>query len=211
MSDFLFNGFAPNANRPLESEEVPVVERAVAVAFGQVLDALLIDITDPHAQKTAQRYAKMMVQETCRGRFTKPPELTAFPNTKQLDECIVVGPIAVRSLCAHHFCPVVGNAWVGYIPGEKEVIGLSKFSRVVDWFARRPQVQEEMVKQIADFLEENLKPKALAVLVDATHMCMTWRGVEEHPSATMSTSVMRGAFRDKPEARQEFFALVRGR
>lgn len=181
------------------------VERGMQI----MLDALCIDTkTDPNTQDTAKRVSRMMVNEVCRGRFMPPPAVTCFPNTKKLDEMQTVGPIAIRSLCSHHFCPVLGQAWVGYIPGEL-LAGLSKFSRIVDWFAARPQLQEEMVSQIADFLDEKLKPKGVAVVVQATHTCMTWRGVREHPEAQMTTSVMRGVFREKPEARAEFLAFAR--
>jgi GTP cyclohydrolase I len=181
------------------------VEKAVA----SLLDALCIDTeTDHNTRGTAQRVAKMMVDEVMRGRYTPAPDITAFPNDLRLDELYVTGPITVRSMCSHHMVPIIGKAWIGVIPGEDSVIGLSKFNRLVDWVFARPQIQEEATIMLADILEESARPKGLAVLVRATHMCMTWRGVRESHEAVMSTSVLRGALRDKPEARAEFMSLV---
>lgn len=173
-----------------------------------LLDALLIDTANDHNTKgTAQRIAKMYVQEVFRGRYDTPPAITSFPNHKNLDELYTTGPITVRSMCSHHFAPIMGKAWVGVVPGDR-VIGLSKFNRIVDWFASRGQIQEELAIQIADYLEEKVQPRGLAVVIKATHTCMTMRGVRESHDAVMTTSVMRGAMRTKPEARAEFFSLI---
>lgn len=183
------------------------VERAVA----GLLKALCIDITKDHnTAGTPGRVAKMFVNEVMRGRYDPAPDITAFPNDLRLDELYVTGPITVRSMCSHHLVPIVGRAWIGVIPGDDSVIGLSKFNRLVEWVFARPQIQEEATIQLADIIEEKAKPKGLAVLVKATHMCMTWRGVRESAEATMTTSVLRGALRDKPEARAEFMSLVNG-
>ena len=120
----------------------------------------------------------------------------------------MTGPITVRSMCSHHLVPIVGRAWVGVVPGPDSVIGLSKFNRLVDWVFARPQIQEEATVQLADIIEQRCKPLGLAVIVKATHMCMTWRGVRESDEATMTTSVVRGVLRDKPEARAELFSLI---
>lgn len=181
------------------------VERAVAA----LMRALCIDIENDHnTHGTPARVAKMYVDEVMRGRFYPKPDITAFPNALRLDELYVTGPITVRSMCSHHLVPIVGRCWIGVVPGEDSVIGLSKFNRLVDWVFARPQIQEEASIQLADIIEQEAKPAGLAVLVEATHMCMTWRGVREHMDATMKTSVLRGCLRDKPEARAEFFSMV---
>ena len=172
------------------------------------LRGLVIDTANDHNTRgTAGRIAKMYLEEVFKGRYTAPPVITDFPNAKGLDEMYMTGPITIRSACSHHFVPIVGRCWIGIIPGDR-VIGLSKFNRIVDWVASRPQIQEELVMQIADYLEEKMAPRGLAVVVEATHMCMTWRGVREGMEAKMTTNVMRGAFRDRPEARAEFMAMV---
>jgi GTP cyclohydrolase IA len=195
----------------LEDWDVQQMEDDVAMAVATLLKALCIDITEDHNTRgTPRRVAKMFVREVMRGRYTPAPDITAFPNDLRLDELYVTGPITVRSMCSHHLVPIVGRAWIGVIPGEDSVIGLSKFNRLVDWVFSRPQIQEEATIQLANIIEERAKPKGLAVLVKATHMCMTWRGVRETDEATMTTSVLRGALRDKPEARSEFMSLVQG-
>jgi GTP cyclohydrolase I len=142
-----------------------------------------------------------------RGRFHPPPDVTSFPNTKRLDELYVVGPITVRSMCSHHLCPVVGRAWCGMVAGDR-LIGLSKFSRLCEHVMARPQIQEEATAQLADAIAEACdNPPGLGVVVQASHSCMTWRGVRENETL-MTTSVMRGALRDKPEARAEFLSLI---
>ena len=197
-----------NVAEHLLDGEMTLVQEEVARRMQRVLGALLIDVENDHnTQGTAKRVAKMFCREIYRGRFEAPPRITDFPNIKNLDELYMTGPITVRSSCSHHMCPILGKAWVGIIPGER-VIGLSKFNRLIDWVCSRPQIQEEMVVQVADVLENLTEPKGLAVIIEASHTCMTWRGVKEEDSARMTTSVMRGAFRDKPEARAEFMALV---
>lgn len=172
------------------------------------LKGLVIDVENDHnTSGTAARIAKMYLEEVFKGRYYAAPVITDFPNAKGLDEMYMSGPITVRSACSHHFVPIVGRCWIGIIPGDR-VIGLSKFNRIVDWVASRPQIQEELVMQIADYIETSMAPKGLAVVIEATHMCMTWRGVRESMEAKMTTNVMRGAFRDTPAARAEFMALI---
>ena len=172
------------------------------------LRGLLIDVDNDHNTKgTAKRMAKMYLREVFKGRYQEAPTITDFPNAKGLDEMYVVGPITIRSSCSHHLAPIIGQCWIGIVPGDR-VIGLSKFNRIVDWFASRPQIQEELSMQIADFIEQQIKPRGLAVIIRATHLCMTWRGVKEPMAAEMKNSIMRGVFRDKPETRAEFMALV---
>jgi len=188
--------------------EMVLLQAEVARRADYFLRGLVIDIGNDHnTVGTADRIAKMYLTEVFKGRYLPPPVVTDFPNAKGLDEMYMTGPITVRSACSHHFVPIVGRCWIGVIPGDR-VIGLSKFNRIVEWVASRPQIQEELVMQIADFIEEQIQPKGLAVVVEATHLCMTWRGVREPMEAKMTTNVMRGAFRNKPEARAEFMTLV---
>lgn len=194
----------------LTKADVSNIRGNVELLMEQVLEELLIDWRDdPNTKGTPKRYAKMLVDEAMRGRFESAPVCTAFPNTRKLDEMYTTGPITVNSMCSHHLVPIVGRAWVGVIPGDT-VIGLSKFNRLIQWVCRRPQIQEEMVVQVADELEVRLaQPKGLAVVIEATHMCMTWRGVEEHSAAVMRTNVVRGRFLEDAAARAEFFAAVK--
>jgi len=191
----------------LDPGDVDKIEFEVADAFQDVLEALVINTTDDHnSYATARRVAKMFVHEIFRGRYYPPPDVTAFPNAKQYDQIYITGPISINSTCAHHFQPITGEAYVGIFPGEK-VIGLSKFNRLVDWIASRPQIQEEMTEQIADEIEKQTEAKGVAVVIKAEHFCMTARGVKEHESEMM-TSVVRGMFRDEPATKAEFFSLL---
>ena len=120
---------------------------------------------------------------------------------------MIVGPIKVRSACSHHLCPVMGRVWIGILPNaDCAVIGLSKYARLTDWIMSRPQIQEEAVVMLADELERRIKPDGLAVVMEADHFCMHWRGVRDE-QAVMTNSVMRGAFRGNDALRREFLSL----
>ena len=200
-----------NISDIITEKNVAKIEKNVKKHFQKVLDALLIDTENDHnTQETAKRVAKMLVREVFAGRYEPKPRITSFPNANQYDQLYITGPIKVRSTCAHHFQPIVGNAWIGIFPGEN-VIGLSKFNRLVDWVARRPQIQEEMTVQIADLIEQETQAEGVAVVVKAEHMCLTHRGVKEHES-DMTTSVMRGIFQDENarHLKSEFLQLLKG-
>ena len=191
----------------LDPGDVNLIEDEVAEAFQGVVKALVINTTDDHNSKdTARRVAKMFVHELFRGRYYPPPEVTSFPNAKTYDQIYITGPISIDSTCAHHFQPITGQAYVGIFPGEK-VIGLSKFNRLVDWIASRPQIQEEMTEQIADEIEKQTEAKGVAVVIKAKHFCMSARGVKEHDS-DMLTSVVRGDFLKIEHLKAEFFSLL---
>ena len=191
----------------LNEGDLQKIEDDVAEAFQGVLKALVINTTDDHNSKdTARRVAKMFVHELFKGRYYPPPEVTAFPNAKKYDQIYITGPISIDSTCAHHFQPITGSCYIGIFPDEK-VIGLSKFNRMVDWIASRPQIQEEMTEQIADMIEKETSALGVAVIIKAEHFCMTARGVKEHESEMM-TSVVRGIFRDEPTTKAEFFSLL---
>jgi GTP cyclohydrolase I len=193
----------------LDGPELAWLEDDVTKAFNHVLDCLLIDRENDHnTRDTPRRLAKLFMREVFAGRYQRAPNVTHFPNVKAVDEMYTLGPMAVRSTCSHHFAPIMGNVWIGVIPGDK-LIGISKLSRIASWVMSRPQIQEEAVTQLADHLEQMLDPRALAVVVKASHMCMTWRGVKEHDTE-MVTSVMRGTFQSRPDAKAEFMSIIRG-
>ena len=174
-----------------------------------VLDSLVIDTGNDHnTQNTARRVAKMYLNEVFKGRYLHAPAITEFPNAEHLNELMIVGPITVRSACSHHFCPVIGQVWIGVLPNEHtNVIGLSKYARLAEWVMGRPQIQEEAVVQLADLIQEKTQPDGLAIVMEATHFCMGWRGVKDLDSK-MINSVMRGVFLKDPNLRREFLALI---
>jgi len=192
--------------RPGELDEV---KAEVAAKMQEVLRALVIDTDSDHnTQETAQRVAKMFVEEVFRGRYQPMPSVTEFPNVSRLNELMIVGPIAVRSACSHHMCPILGKIWIGVLPNEhSNLIGLSKYARIVDWIMTRPQIQEEAVIMLANVLLERVKPDGLAIVMEADHFCMQWRGVKDMESA-MTNSVMRGAFLKDANLRREFLSLL---
>jgi GTP cyclohydrolase I len=174
-----------------------------------VLDSMVIDTTSDHnTSDTARRVAKMYLNEVFKGRYVKQPAITEFPNAEHLNELMIVGPITVRSACSHHFCPVIGKVWIGIMPNEHtNVIGLSKYARLAEWVMGRPQIQEEAVVQLADLIMEKTQPDGLAIVMEASHYCMKWRGVKDM-DAKMINSVMRGAFLKDAALRREFLALI---
>jgi GTP cyclohydrolase IA len=181
----------------------------VAQKMQGVLDSMVIDTTNDHnTGDTARRVAKMYLTEVFRGRYVPPPSITEFPNAEHLNELMIVGPITVRSACSHHLCPVIGKLWIGVLPNEHtNVIGLSKYARLAEWIMGRPQIQEEAVVQLADLIMEKTQPDGLAVIMEARHYCMAWRGVKDLDSK-MINSVMRGAFLKNSALRREFLSLI---
>jgi GTP cyclohydrolase I len=193
----------------LQPGELEALLDEVEVKMRGVLESLVIDTEHDHnTTDTARRVAKLYVQEVFRGRYVKAPEITEFPNAEQLNELMIVGPITVRSACSHHFCPVIGKIWIGVLPNKNtNVIGLSKYARLAEWVMGRPQIQEEAVVQLADLIQNKTRPDGLALVMEATHYCMAWRGVKDMDSR-MINSVMRGAFLKDPNLRREFLSLI---
>ena len=193
----------------IEPGELEKLLDEVTVKMEGVLDSLVIDTERDHNTKdTARRVAKMYVGEVFKGRYVKPPAITEFPNAERLNELMIVGPITVRSACSHHFCPVIGTLWIGVLPNEHtNVIGLSKYARVAEWIMGRPQIQEEAVVQLADLIQEKTQPDGLAIVMEASHYCMSWRGVKDMDSK-MINSVMRGVFLKDSNLRREFLSLI---
>lgn len=193
----------------IEPGELELLLDEVSVQMQGVLESLVIDtVSDHNTNDTARRVAKMYLKEVFGGRYVKQPTTTEFPNVERLNELMIVGPITVRSACSHHFCPVIGHVWIGVMPNEHtNVIGLSKYVRLAEWIMSRPQIQEEAVVQLADLIQEKTQPDGLAVVMNATHYCMAWRGVRDMGSR-MINSVMRGSFLKDPNLRREFLSLI---
>jgi GTP cyclohydrolase I len=196
----------------LEPGDLEQLQAEVQAKMQDVLQALVIDTDSDHnTQETAKRVAKMFVREVFAGRYAQAPSVTEFPNAERLNELMIVGPITVRSACSHHLCPIIGKVWIGLLPNEhSNLIGLSKYARLTDWIMSRPQIQEEAVTMLANELQDRVRPDGLAIVMDADHFCMHWRGVKDMES-TMINSVMRGAFLKDPNLRREFLSLVRSK
>jgi GTP cyclohydrolase I len=193
----------------LQPGELDELQKEVAAKMLGVLQSLVIDVEHDHnTRETARRVAKMYLCEVFRGRYAQTPHITEFPNASHLNELMIVGPITVRSACSHHLCPIMGRLWIGVMPHEdSNLIGLSKYSRVADWIMSRPQIQEEAIIQLADLLVAMVKPDGLAVVMEADHFCMQWRGVKDNASK-MINSVMRGQFLKDGALRREFLSLI---
>ena len=198
-----------NIARYIEEGELPLLQDEVEQKLLGVLQSLVIDTESDHnTRETARRVAKMYLTEVFRGRYLQQPDVTEFPNVERLNELMIVGPILVRSACSHHLCPIMGRVWIGVMPNEhSNLIGLSKFARLCDWVMSRPQIQEEAVTRLADLLQERMQPDGLAIVMEADHFCMQWRGVKDTDSK-MVNSVMRGSFLRDPDLRREFLALL---
>ena len=193
----------------IEEGELDELQAEVAAKMQGVLESLVIDTESDHnTADTARRVAKMFVHEVFRGRYVPMPAVTEFPNAERLNELMIVGPVTVRSACSHHLCPILGKVWIGVLPNEhSNLIGLSKYSRICDWIMSRPQIQEEAVTMLANELQERVKPDGLAIVMEADHFCMQWRGVKDNDSM-MINSVMRGAFLKDANLRREFLSLL---
>jgi GTP cyclohydrolase I len=189
--------------------ELPALLDEVTEKMQAVLESMVIDLEHDHnTNNTARRVAKMYINEVFRGRYVPAPAVTEFPNVGHLNELMIVGPITVRSACSHHFCPVIGKVWIGVMPNEHtNVIGLSKYARLAEWVMNRPQIQEEAVVQLADLIQDLTQPNGLALVMEASHFCMHWRGVKDMDSK-MINSVMRGSFLKDANLRREFLALL---
>lgn len=196
----------------IEEGELDALQGEVEAKLQGMLESLVIDTESDHnTRETARRVAKMYVREVFGGRFVAAPPVTEFPNVEHLNELMIVGPITIRSACSHHLCPIIGRVWIGVMPNEhSNLIGLSKYVRLANWVMSRPQIQEEAVTHLADLLQERMQPDGLAVVMEADHFCMQWRGVKETDSM-MTNSVMRGSFLKDPNLRREFLSLLRHR
>jgi len=198
-----------NISAYIQPGELDELLREVCLKMEGVLESLVIDVEHDHnSHETARRVAKMYVTEVFKGRYLPVPKVTEFPNAEHLNELMILGRITVRSACSHHLCPIMGRLWIGVMPNkDSDLIGLSKYSRITDWIMSRPQIQEEAIIQLADQLVSMVKPDGLAVVMEADHFCMHWRGVKDNASK-MTNSVMRGVFLENGALRREFLSLV---
>jgi GTP cyclohydrolase IA len=198
-----------NISAFIEPGELEQLTKEVEGRMAGVLESLVIDTEHDHnTLETARRVAKMYVHEVFKGRYLPRPRVTEFPNAEHLNELMIMGPVTVRSACSHHFCPIMGRLWIGVMPNQNsDLIGLSKYSRLADWIMSRPQIQEEAIIQLADLLVDMVKPDGVAVVMEADHFCMHWRGVKDLASK-MTNSVMRGVFLDNGALRREFLSLI---
>lgn len=198
-----------NISQFIEPGELDELLKEVEEKLSGVLESLVIDTESDHnTQDTGRRVAKMYLNEIFKGRYQPMPPVTEFPNASHLNELMIIGPITVRSACSHHLCPIIGRVWIGVMPNEhSNLIGLSKYARIADWIMSRPQIQEEAVVQLADALQEKMQADGLAVVMEADHFCMHWRGVKDM-DAKMINSVMHGSFLKDPNLRREFLSLI---
>ena len=203
-------------DEPMNQADREAMIAAAARKIEELFDILHIDHQNDHnTRDTPQRVAKMYVEEMLQGRYGAPPRLTEFDNAQAYDQLIVTGPLEVRSTCAHHLMPIYGHAYVGILPSaEGKIIGLSKYDRIVDHFASRLQIQEEMVKQIGQYIVDMTKPRGLAVRMSAVHMCKTQRGVRASRRSRMVNTYYWGQLAESPDLKNEFLneciALDRG-
>ena len=209
MTDFVKLPYA-NANHPrTPKEQDDIIERA-AKAYEKYLDELGFDWrSDPNSTRTPQRVAKAFVKDMARGCFEEAPVITDFPNHEGYTGMVFQGGIPVRSMCSHHHMPFIGVAHVAYVPSEKgSVIGLSKLNRLVEFYSRRPQIQEGLTMQIHRAIDETcVENIGVAVMVSATHTCACLRGIK-HDGCEMKTSKLSGCFDKEAPSRQEFYSFV---
>jgi GTP cyclohydrolase I len=191
---------------PMTEAEREAMINAAARKLEELFDILRIDHQSDHnTRETPQRVAKMYVEELLEGRFTAPPKITEFDNAQAYDQLIVTGPIELRSMCAHHMMPIYGAAYVGILPAaDGKIIGLSKYDRIVEYFASRLQIQEELVKQIGHYIMDMTAPRGLAVRISAVHMCKTQRGVRASHRSRMVNTYYWGEMASDAELKREF-------
>lgn len=192
--------------QPLTPDAAEAMKQSVAKKFEEIFDILCIDHSNDHnTRDTPSRVAKMFVEELMKGRFSSPPKITEFENTAQYSQLIVSGPIEVRSMCAHHLMPIYGAAVIGVLPAPQgKIIGLSKYDRIVEYFASRLQIQEELVQQIAAFIAEKTQPLGLAVRINAVHMCKTHRGIRASHESRMVNCSFYGELQTNEALRATF-------
>ena len=190
----------------LTQEQKKSMIDAAASKLAELMEILRIDHhSDPNTRDTPQRVARMYVNELLAGRFSAPPRLTEFDSVETSGELMVTGPIELRSTCAHHLMPIYGEAFIGVLPSASgKIIGLSKYDRIVDYFSSRLQIQEELVRQIGQFIMGKTDPLGVAVRISAVHMCKTHRGVRANHRSRMVTSAYFGALETDQRRKDEF-------
>ena len=177
-----------------------------AIHMEQFIEALGLDPESTHLKGSAERISRMYVNEIFGGLYEDQPRFTVFPNDNKVEEIVFLGDIDLHSVCSHHFKAFSGKAHIAYLPGDK-LVGISKLARITDWFARRPQVQEDLNAQIADFLFEELDAKGVAVQITAVHNCIRTRGAKQS-SSVMKTQALRGCFKTDKTMVDEFTQMI---
>lgn len=196
-----------NISEYLEEGDIDKLQAELEAKVAEVLSTLVIDTQHDHnTRETAKRVSKMLLREVYSGRYEPEPAVTAFPNHKNLDQVYCVGPITIHSTCSHHLCPIIGKAYVGILAGPN-VVGLSKFNRLAQHIAKRPQIQEEMTAQIVTKVAEKSGAQGVIVVIESSHFCGVIRGVKDSDSK-MVTSQVTGAFLEDPALKAEFFKLL---
>jgi GTP cyclohydrolase I len=196
---------ATGDNSILSGEEEKII-KSVAGHMAAIMGELKLDLDDPNYEQTPERVAKMYIEMFHGLREGAEPKITTFPNEEGYHHMVIEREIPFYSMCAHHFVPFYGHAHIAYIP-EDEVVGLSKLPRILEFYAKRPQLQERLTEQIAEFLWARLEPQGVMVVIEARHLCVEMRGVKK-PGALTTTSALRGCFADRL-VREEFLALLR--
>ena len=199
-----------NGNKPLKEQEMENMIEEAAEHYGRYMTALGFDWkNDPNSKDTPIRVAKAFVNDLAEGVYTDPPKITAFDNIDGYDGIVFQGNIKLHSLCSHHHLPFIGNAHVAYLPSvDGKVIGLSKLNRIVEFYARRPQVQENLTMQIHEHIHKECTQNiGVAVMIEANHMCACVRGVKH--DSIMKTAKLSGKFKDTDRAREEFYNFIR--
>jgi GTP cyclohydrolase I len=189
----------------LATEEVEIV-RNVAHHMSAIMRELRLDLNDPNFVETPERVAKMYLEMFHGLREGSEPKVTTFPNDGDYHHMVIEREIPFYSMCAHHFVPFYGHAHIAYIPASR-IVGLSKLPRILEFYAKRPQLQERLTEQVAEFLQSRLQPQGVMVVIEARHLCVEMRGVKK-PGALTTTSALRGCFADR-KVREEFLALLR--
>jgi len=202
------DGEAPSAHgdNSIPGDNDERIVGAVAEHMAAIMTELNLDLTDPNYQQTPERVAKMYLEMFHGLREGAEPKVTTFPNDEGYHHMVIEREIPFYSMCAHHFVPFYGHAHIAYIP-ESEVVGLSKLPRILEFYAKRPQMQERLTEQVAEFLWSRLKPLGVMVVIEARHLCVEMRGVKKAGALT-TTSALRGCFADRL-VREEFLALLR--
>ncbi len=177
----------------------------LTVLFDKVLKELDIDVNSEHFKDTPNRMARMYVNELFSGLYNKEPKFTVFSSDS--NEMVFLGGISVNSMCGHHFLPFRGTCSIGYIP-DGRLVGISKLARITNYFSRRPQVQEDLTSEIAEYLMDKLEPKGVAVYIQAKHMCMSMRGAME-TNSIMKTTALRGCFLEDKTVAEEFKSNIK--
>lgn len=178
----------------------------ISLHMREIMLALGLDISDPNLAGTDRRVARMYLEMFAGLESDTEPSITTFPNDEGYSEMVMIKEIPFYSMCAHHFVPFFGQAHIAYIPKDR-IVGLSKIARIVEFYAKRPQLQERLTEQVADYLTSRLQPQGAMVVIEAQHLCMEMRGVKK-PGAMTVTSSIRGCFEQKP-TREEFLDLLK--